>query len=164
MFKRLIDANAYNVEDIASYLINKSLEMHVPLNNFRLQSMLYFVQAESLASKGKPLFDDDFLAYDWGVGIPTVYQKYSVYAGSSIFSSRYSTDFSPYVSDLEMIDRVLESYARYSGVTILEIIRNQKPWQTAYKYNRNGFHTKISKELLSSAKRRARREFKKEEE
>lgn len=45
----------YNVLDISRYIINKSIEINKPVNNLKLQKLLYYVQANFLIKENKNL-------------------------------------------------------------------------------------------------------------
>lgn len=70
----------YKAEEIAAYVI-KTTEW---MCNFKLQSVLYFVQAEFLVVKGRPCFDDPIEAWGFGPVIPNVYRQYTIYGGMMI--------------------------------------------------------------------------------
>lgn len=60
----------YKAEEIAAYVI-KTTEW---MSNFKLQSVLYFVQAEFLVVKGRPCFEDPIEAWNFGpVIFPNTY-------------------------------------------------------------------------------------------
>ena len=65
-----------NVEDVAQIIINYMNAEEKPITNTMLNNLLYFAQGHCLAETGKPLFDDDFEAWECGPVIPKIYYKY----------------------------------------------------------------------------------------
>lgn len=74
----------YKAEEIAAYIVKTSKWM----NKFKLQSVLYFVQAEFLVVKGTPCFPDPIEAWDFGPVIPSVYRQYAIYGGAMILEAK----------------------------------------------------------------------------
>lgn len=92
----------YKAEEIAAYAI-KTTEW---MSNFKLQSVLYFVQAEFLVVKGRPCFDDPIEAWGFGPVIPTVYRQYAIYGGMMILRAKAPM---PHLTkeDRELIDGIV---------------------------------------------------------
>ena len=65
----------YAAMDVAKYIIWKSRN----INNFRLQYLLYFVQAEFLAHQNCSCYKDSIEAWSFGPVMPTVYNEYKIY-------------------------------------------------------------------------------------
>ena len=70
--------------DIAKYIVTKCSKDDMPVNNLRLQFLLYFAQRKYLRKHGVPLFKDDITARKFGPSIPDVYYCFSIYAGNPI--------------------------------------------------------------------------------
>lgn len=63
------------VENVAELIINYFNEQEEPyISNLILNKLLYFAQGHCLAETGRPLFDDDFEAWEYGPVIPSFYQ------------------------------------------------------------------------------------------
>jgi uncharacterized phage-associated protein len=64
------------VFDIANFFITaENKREQGSMTNLRLNKILYFAQIISLLENGRPLFLDDFEAWDLGPVIPSVYRK-----------------------------------------------------------------------------------------
>ena len=48
----------YNIIEVSEYAIKYSEKRGAPVNNLRLQRLLYFIQAEFMVSKNEPCFPD----------------------------------------------------------------------------------------------------------
>lgn len=74
----------YNVIDIATYIINYSNEIGSPVNNLKLQKLLYYVQAAALVKTNHMCFDSKTIAWKFGPAVPEAYHYYAEY-GRGIF-------------------------------------------------------------------------------
>lgn len=118
----------YKAEEIAAYVI-KTTEW---MSNFKLQSVLYFVQAEFLVVKGRPCFDDPIEAWGFGPVIPTVYRQYAIYSGMMILRAKAPM---PHLTkeDRELIDGIVKECEKYGTTELISITTKQAPWQNAYR-------------------------------
>jgi len=64
--------------DAARFFVNiaNTIPTDDLMTNMRVNKLLYFAQGECLRKLGKPLFDDDMEAWDYGPVVPPVYQTY----------------------------------------------------------------------------------------
>ena len=83
--------DAYDVLDVAHYIITYSNEKNYGISNLKLQKLLYFVQAHFLLNqpKHKPCFDEPIQAWDIGPVIVKVYLQYKQYGSSDIPTVTY---------------------------------------------------------------------------
>lgn len=75
---------SYNVIDIATYIINYSNEIGSPVNNLKLQKLLYYVQAAALVKANHMCFDSEIIAWKFGPAVPEVYHYYAEYGRDDI--------------------------------------------------------------------------------
>lgn len=136
-------------EAVANYFIAMGMnEEESFMSNLRLNKLMFYAQAWCLATSGKPLFEADFEAWDFGPVIPAIYQKYKKYKGAAI--TEVSPDFSLSVFDSEeigLLSAVMASYEKYSAVGLTNLSHEKgEPWDiTIQKEGRNGI---ISKALI----------------
>ena len=64
----------YNVIDVSSYIINYSNQINHPINNLKLQKLLYYVQAATLVKTGRKCFNSKIVAWQFGPAIPEAYR------------------------------------------------------------------------------------------
>lgn len=69
---------------VANYIIEYSNEKGYPINNLRLQKILYFANARSLVDTGKPLFNEAMEKWKYGPVVPAVYHEYKQYGAFDI--------------------------------------------------------------------------------
>ena len=120
-----------NVEDVAQIIINyMNAEEEPHITNLMLNKLLYFAQGHCLAETGKPLFEDDFEAWEYGPVIPKIYHKYKVCGSNNIVSADYVKEESILNDEqLDLLERVLEKYSIYSPTKLVDITHEQgTPW------------------------------------
>lgn len=100
-----------NIFDVAAYILEQCGEM----TSMKLQKIVYYCQAWSLAWDDEPLFDEDFQAWANGPVCPELFQKYK---GKFRINKKDIADFttgevenifSP--DEIETIDIVISNYA-----------------------------------------------------
>lgn len=74
---------SYNVLDVSRYIINYCNENYYLISNFKLQKILYFVQAFFLEAKNEECFREEIEAWDFGPVVPEVYREYRKYGGDA---------------------------------------------------------------------------------
>ena len=74
----------HDVQDIARYVIRRCWQNERPVNNLKLQKILYFIQAEFLVGTGKACFDDEIEAWASGPVVPAVYSRYMIFGSTNI--------------------------------------------------------------------------------
>ena len=74
----------YNVIDVSSYIINYSNQINHPINNLKLQKLLYYVQAATLVEAGRKCFNSKIVAWQFGPAIPKAYHYYEEYGRNNI--------------------------------------------------------------------------------
>lgn len=142
----------YNALSVADYILDYCGSHGRAITNFKLNGMLYFVQAEFLVGTKyhRPCFSDSIEAWNCGVVIPKVNSHYSMF-GAGIIIPKKDDVLKPYYNkisedDKARIDGVLKKVLGYYTDTDLKrLICSQKPWKEAY---REGFHNKISNESI----------------
>lgn len=75
--------------DLADYIILKANELNKPVQNLKLQKVIYFLNADyMLNNNGKSLIEDEnFERWDYGPTIRSVYYEYSSNGASPIKSN-----------------------------------------------------------------------------
>lgn len=110
----------YNVIDVSSYIINYSNQINHPINNLKLQKLLYYVQAATLVETGRKCFNSKIIAWQFGPAVPEAYRYYEEYGRNNIPNQGgYKT--------IKLDDKTLRmSYAQPIEIdyTIKRIIRN----------------------------------------
>lgn len=121
----------YDVLVIAKYVIFYCNQKKYVIHNFKLQQILYFIQAEFLVGKGIPCFNDRIEAWNIGVVIPKVYNIYKIFGCCDLFITKYDID-NINTADRKIIEAVIDECDKYSYSQFVKIIHNQTPWKRAY--------------------------------
>ena len=118
------------------------------ISNMKLQKLLYYAQGFALAILDKPLFNEDFEAWDYGPVLRTVYDTYRSY-GSNALPRPENFSFDTYTEDeRQLLDDVYDAYGQYSAWALSDMTHQTPPWKNA---SRNGIISKESmKEYFST--------------
>ncbi|GHU51536.1 hypothetical protein FACS1894200_11810 [Spirochaetia bacterium] len=119
-------------DDVAKYIINTS-----PVDNLKLQKLLYYSQAVYLVQNGKePLFMDSIEAWDYGPVVPPIYQRYKGYGLDTIPASPSPLNLNE--KELESVDMTLAYYGEMSGLALMSKTHQELPWKESYKQGHPG--------------------------
>lgn len=136
----------FHAIDISQYVINKSVTDNIPINNLKLQKLLYYIQAATLIQTGHPCFSDSIIAWQFGPAIPSVYKIYREYGLSGIpwqeapthivFDKaqmriiKQADQINLSAKDRHIVNRVITSYANVNDP--MEVARKtcqENPWK-----------------------------------
>jgi uncharacterized phage-associated protein len=118
--------------EVAKYVI-KSL----PVDNLKLQKLLYYSQAVYLVLHDKkPLFPEDIEAWDYGPVVPPVYREYKPHGFETIpfpaVEEQSLLDF----DEMRAVDMTLSCFGVLSGPALINQTHYEDPWKNAYKPGR----------------------------
>ena len=125
-----------NIMDAAHYLVYLSYgEQRRSLTSLKLQKLLYLAQGWSYVWDNRPLFHDEFEAWQYGPVNAEVYNYFKRFGRNEIpeyegLNSRMDKD------SRETLDAVWDKYCSYSAFELVELTHRQEPWKNAY--NRRG--------------------------
>lgn len=125
------------VQDVADFFVDSALnDPDDNMTNLRVNKLLFFAQGWSLARRnGKPLFNDDFFAWDLGPVIPDVYHRFKVAGRNKIQdvdNENYDENFSE--EEAQLLIDVLRAYSRYSTSGLVDMThRSGTPWSKVYE-------------------------------
>lgn len=141
----------YTIKDISDYILWYCYQKQYYVNAFKLQQILYFLQAEFLVAHQTPLFKDKIEAVDWGIKIKPIYDEYKIF-GSALIPYIEDSDitlvyFESIIDskDIEEIDGIIDIVGPYNWQQLREIICKQDPWHFTYYYfkNKEIIHSRI---------------------
>lgn len=137
---------SYNVIDIATYIINYSNEIGSPINNLKLQKLLYYVQAAVLAKTNHMCFDSKIIAWKFGPAVPEAYHYYAEYGGDDIpnqemrktikldnktLKMSYTQPVEIDYTTKKIIRNVVDSYSNITNpLELSKKTRKEAPWKT----------------------------------
>lgn len=123
------------VLDISAYIFNR-LNRLGPVEAIKLQKLLYYCNAWSLADRRVPLFEDEIQAWKHG---PVVASIYPLHRGEiDIESWPHGVPEDLLVSDRELIDEIVDTYGGLSGWRLRNLTHQEDPWKEAWEKARQG--------------------------
>jgi uncharacterized phage-associated protein len=104
------------------------------LSHMRLQKLLYYVQAWSLANRGRPMFPERIEAWAHGPVVRDLFKTFTTYGDRPILPE----DVVCQEIDLDEDDRafiagVWESFKDYSSTSLRRMTHEESPWIEARK-------------------------------
>ncbi len=138
----------YSAIDVARYIIWYCKKKGYSISNLKLQKILYFVQANFLISIGRPCFEENIEAWDFGPVVPDVYHKFKIFGSADLPEAVCKGAESLILrSDKQLINEQVDECGEYSASSLVEITHNQDPWKNAY---RKGYNNIISNSAIYS--------------
>ena len=123
----------YNAIDIANWFLNENrkqmnFEDSEFITNLKLQKLLYYAQGCYLAQKGESLFKEDFLAWEHGPVIRTIYDKFKKFGANGI---QYEEDYEEKIDEdtIELLRRVYNKFAQYTAWKLRDMTHQETPWK-----------------------------------
>ena len=118
-----------SVLDVAAYVVQKCGS----LTTMKLQKLVYYCQAWSLAWDEEPLFDEDFEAWANGPVCPVLfYQHKGLFSVPSTFLQAHR-DYPFTETQKETMDAVLRDLADKPPQWLSDLTHSELPWKNARK-------------------------------
>jgi uncharacterized phage-associated protein len=122
----------YTARDIAEYFLcladNESGDY---MSNLKIQKLVYYAQGLNLAATGKPLFDDDIVAWVHGPVVVDLYHQYKE-NGSAPIEPTPDYPLPKFTrSTKQFLDEVYRSLGQYSAWKLREMTHQESPWINA---------------------------------
>jgi uncharacterized phage-associated protein len=116
--------------EVAKYIV-KSL----PVDNLKLQKLLYYSQAVYLVLHDKePLFGEDIEAWDYGPVVPPVYREYKPHGFDILVPVEEQTALNS--EEMRAVDMALACFGVLSGPALIGQTHYESPWKNAYRPGR----------------------------
>lgn len=123
----------YTARDIAEYYLCCSIDKESGdlISNLKLQKLVYYAQGVHLAAAGKPLFDDEIVAWTHGPVATDLYHAYKDNCDGPVEPTpEYDIpEFDEKTKQL--IDEVYRVLGQYSAWKLREMTHNESPWINA---------------------------------
>lgn len=122
----------YSALEIAKWFIGYNRLKHEDnpednITNLKLQKLLYYAQGISLKYTGKPLFDENIEAWQYGPVVPVVYHEYKQYGGMGINKNITMPNFDENTESI--LKDVYEDYGQYSAWKLRDMTHEESPWK-----------------------------------
>jgi len=124
--------STYQVNQIADWFLSAiDREAGDTISHLKLQKLMYYAQAWSLALNGYSLFEEDFEAWTHGPVLPTLWQRFKEFDQESIPPRAIisTTEFS--TEDEKLLFDILNSYGDLSAKHLEELTHSETPWREA---------------------------------
>lgn len=121
-----------DVFDVANFFIDKAIRSNINLTHMKLQKLVYYAQAWYLAWYSKPLFPQDFVAWQYGPVCPELYEKYSTYKSNMITIA--DSDYNHGIfckEEIDALESVWQSYGQYDAYYLSEMTHREDPWKNS---------------------------------
>lgn len=125
------DKDCYEVYEICDYVLEYVLKKHGTINVFKLNSLLYIMQASYLHYYNKPLFNENFEAWMAGPTLPSVWKKYRRFGGCSILSKDFH--YSIRNEDMAFLNEIIDIFGECNETSLSDITISQKAYEDAFK-------------------------------
>lgn len=101
------------------------------ITNLKAQKLLYYAQGVYLAKTGKPLFEDDFVAWQHGPVIPRVYEQLKSFGASQI-ELPDDVDLDKFSDEqMDILISVYKTYGQFSAWKLRDMTHQEEPWKNA---------------------------------
>lgn len=125
----------FSVSDKMLRVISYVFEQLEEVTPLTLQKLLYFIQGESYALNGTPMFYETCQAWVHGPVYPEVYDMFWDFKYNPIEDARFAifegADDSLVDKERRVIDLVVNTFGQYSGKTLEKITHEEDPWKLA---------------------------------
>ncbi len=111
-------------KDIAAYILRRAGAMSA----MKLQKLVYYAQAWSLALRGAPLFRERVQAWAHG---PVVYELFELHRGKYVVASLPPPTRELSAEERALVDEVVAHYGRMSAEALSELTHAEEPWREA---------------------------------
>lgn len=121
-----------NLNDVIDFFISiPGEDASDAISPMKLQKLLYYAQGFALAILGRPLFQEDFEAWQYGPVIPSVYQRYKELGNKAIPKVDLES-FDRYTPDeKKLLNEVYTVFGQYSAWALSDMTHETPPWKDA---------------------------------
>lgn len=123
----------YNATSIANFFIRKGIEERRPVDQMKVQKLVYFAHGWYLAITSKPLLNEAIEAWRFGPVIPSLYHSLKFSGNQAITSSIESQVDSTIDEDESEIQEYLNCiwnlYSPFTGIQLSNMTHEEEtPW------------------------------------
>lgn len=120
----------YNIEEIVKTIIEYSIKISKPVDNMKIQKLLYYIQAYTLKHYNRPLFNEKILAYQYGPLVKEAYDIYKMNVGADIYyvhNRDKLKELDGFAYDI--VTNIIEKYKDVSSWKIAMQTHEEDPWK-----------------------------------
>lgn len=117
-------------------LIHERLVKLAPVETLKIQKLMYYCNAWSLALRDRPMFADEIQAWKHG---PVVASLYPYHRGSALINEwPFGSGANVSKNDSELAQQVIEIYGGRTGWALRELTHTESPWKDAWLDSEQG--------------------------
>ncbi len=120
-------------KQIADYIVAFFHEHGDPVSNLKLQKLLYYAQAWSLALYDTPLFEERIEAWVHGPVVPVAYGLYKGWAWQPICENIDLLSLETPDKVVSHLNEIIDNYGGMSAYELEKLTHSEMPWQNARK-------------------------------
>ena len=141
-----------NAITIANYFIDKGIQENKPIDQMKVQKLVYFAHGWYLAIANKPLLNEVIEAWRFGPVIPSLYQVLK-HSGNQPIAQPIGKDFIA-LDDGELtsyLERIWNLYSPFTGIQLSNMTHEEAtPWSCLSKEFNNQIpgNTALGDELI----------------
>ncbi len=123
-----------NANQVADYVLGKiDVEDGDSITHLKLQKLVYYCQARSLALYGKPLYVEPIEAWLHGPVVRSIWSRFSEYEWRAIAPSERDPNSDGVLTPAQrrLVDEVWEAYGHLSGSQLRHLTHEEEPWRAA---------------------------------
>ena len=117
-----------HAKDVAQYIVESAPQQTI--SAIKLEKLVYYCQAWSLAWTGEPLFEEDIQAWANGPVIPNLYKfhahRLNISKDDAIGNSSELSE-----NEKSIINNILPTYIDKDHFWLVELIHLEQPWKKA---------------------------------
>ncbi|RKZ51905.1 MAG: hypothetical protein DRR16_14265 [Candidatus Parabeggiatoa sp. nov. 3] len=122
----------YQVNQIADwFLASIDREAGDTISHLKLQKLMYYAQAWSLALNSSGLFEEDFEAWTHGPVLPSLWERFKAFDQDSIPLTAINSTPEILTEDENLLSDILNSYGDLSAKHLEELTHSETPWREA---------------------------------
>lgn len=118
-----------NAENLSDYLLVNCRGRGEILTNLKLQKLLFYADAWSLALRDKELINEQFQAWVHGPVLPSQYHRFKSYKWMPIQYYAIAPTYEPEV--VAHLDEIITEFGSESAVALELMTHREKPWLEA---------------------------------
>ncbi len=118
--------------DVANYFLNKvDREAGDLITQLKLQKLVYYAQAWSLALRGQCIFDETIEAWINGPVVPSLWTEFREYGKNPIPQPKGEDTCSLNSEEIKLLDYLWGIYGELSASKLWKLSHKENPWKVA---------------------------------
>ncbi|MBY6838678.1 Panacea domain-containing protein [Clostridium botulinum] len=128
----------YSAWEISKYIVQKSIDINKPIDNLKLQKLLFYCQLEYIKRNKELLFEDDIQFSAYGSFIPSVYYNLNcngvndLYLSDLIEKDELETVIEIDTETKRIIDEIIQKYKDSLTWDLVSINQEEDIWKELY--------------------------------